>query len=747
MNTSELITALSAMPGRNVNLTNEQEAVIRHPNGPSWVLAGPGTGKTEILTVLLLRLIYVDNDPVQIERIPPESIFITTFTKKAARNLEDRLSIYRNHIINQYPELATIDISKLRIGTLHGMCNDLLQEYRYPVYQNVRLMDDFEQCMFVYENSSLIRQNNANSDLPLWKNYEYLFPQHIWRSKKYPPNKWARAKALVSFFNRIVEDRISVSDLNSSGGYSSPIALAYKEYLQLLEENYRCDFSHIQLIFLNFLQSPIGQMFLKGEKNSDYKGIRWVLVDEYQDTNLIQEEIYMRLANLSPHNIVVVGDDDQAMYRFRGGSVECMVTFDSACNYFLNIPQTNIQKYPLSNNFRSHSDIVSFCNDYVTSFPVMKLPGARVSGKPVLTAARSIAETYPAVSTLSGKTIAKTAELFAQTVNGLISNGIVSDPNQCCLLLKSTKESPQNAGPYADALRIHGLTPYNPRNKSYLEQEEIQTLMGALLSILDQDSFFVPQQPKDIPEIIMQWRVSFDKQVKLNPELAAYVSESVKRIKNTEPGKYLAANLGEIVYYLLGLQPFSQWLDDPVCRMRLGRVTGLIESYSSMPVQGYPSISRGNLKISPSVKGQIVDGWLRNFYHLFIGYMAQTGLDDIESEEVICPSGMVPIMTIHQSKGLEFPFVFVGHCNSKAQISSAHHLEDELGRYPIHQARSFTRPSATDRADLDLIRQYYVAYSRAEYALIILGTDSQLKQGAIPCGPDRTWLRQKSIPL
>ena len=67
---------------------------------------------------------------------------MTTFTEKAALNLEDRISHYRARIVAQRPDLATIDVSKLRVGTLHALCNDLLQEDRAPNYQNVRLMDE-----------------------------------------------------------------------------------------------------------------------------------------------------------------------------------------------------------------------------------------------------------------------------------------------------------------------------------------------------------------------------------------------------------------------------------------------------------------------------------------------------------------------------------------------------------------------------------------------------------------------------
>ena len=105
----------------------------------------------------------------------PESIFLATFTEEAARNWEDRIAQNRAAIVAAGPELANMGISKLRIGTLHGLCNDLLQEFRAPNYQNVRLMDEFEQSMFVYDQSSIVKTPNVVTDLALWSDFEYLF--------------------------------------------------------------------------------------------------------------------------------------------------------------------------------------------------------------------------------------------------------------------------------------------------------------------------------------------------------------------------------------------------------------------------------------------------------------------------------------------------------------------------------------------------------------------------------------------
>jgi len=75
---------------------------------------------------------------------------LTTFTEKAAKNLQDRLSEAFLFLANMYPQLAAIDPSALRIGTLHGLCNDILQEYRYTAYQNLRLLDEVESSLLIH---------------------------------------------------------------------------------------------------------------------------------------------------------------------------------------------------------------------------------------------------------------------------------------------------------------------------------------------------------------------------------------------------------------------------------------------------------------------------------------------------------------------------------------------------------------------------------------------------------------------
>ena len=205
-------------PLQGYTFSGEQEEIIRYRDGPLWIIAGPGSGKSDVLVIRTLKLIFVDN-------INPKSIIITTFTEKAAKNLFDRISNYASYVFNEHPRLTTsIDLHSLRIGTLHSLCNDIMLEYRYPAYENYRLLDDIEQPLFVREHSSFVRQRTPEF-LPLCQNFSYLFDRwdritggRGWGDQTRLPNKWQRAKAAVKLINRIVEDRINLDLLNNADG-------------------------------------------------------------------------------------------------------------------------------------------------------------------------------------------------------------------------------------------------------------------------------------------------------------------------------------------------------------------------------------------------------------------------------------------------------------------------------------------------------------------------------------------------
>lgn len=696
----ELIAGIEAKNGFPLDV--EQKEAICYGVGPLLIAAGPGSGKTEVLVTRCLKFICCDS-------VNPGSILLTTFTEKAAKNLQDRLSEAFLFLANMYPQLAAIDPSDLRIGTLHGLCNDILQEYRYTAYQNLRLLDEVESALLLHKS---VVANIQTIQGELFAQFHYLFgnkPQNAL-------SRWDWALALQKLFNRLIEDRIDPSMLENAGGPWSALLQANGLYEHALANAHACDFSRLLRYFREFLDTAQGNLFLTGDSTGVRLPVTHVLVDEYQDTNPVQETIYLRLCDIPSHNITVVGDDDQALYRFRGGTVECMVGFPLACQTRWSVTPQIVY---LSANHRSDSDIVQFCNNYITSFSQMAAPNVRIPGKPPLQSAVGRTGTHPAVGLIRASTVSACAASCASLVSSLRTHGIVEDYSQCVLLLRSTKNSPNFAGPYVTALQAQNIPIYNPRSKDYLEQEEVAQCLGAFVRIIDPQLVHLNAvlSPR-IVQMAQEWVAKYDAACVQNPELANYVAQGAQAIASKETGERITPATPTIIFRILAHHPFVEYQANPERDLRLSKLTRLFESFCSQYGR--------QLWTDNTRPGELPGWWYSRFYYGLCGYLAQKGLDDDEADEVVCPTGYFPFMTVHQAKGLEFDFVFVGNLGLSVADSDSHRLEADLRGFR-HNPPAVIHPISATQWHDD-IRQHFVAYSRAKFALVLIATDSQLRK-------------------
>ena len=682
-------------------LDNGQKDAISHGSGPLLIAAGPGTGKTEVLVARCLKFICCDG-------VDPGSIMLTTFTEKAAKNLEDRLAEGFLSLVSQYPQLDEIDPSNIRVGTLHSLCNDILQEYRYTAYQNIRLLDEMENSLLIHRrvaNSSGIRKQE------LLAQFGYLF-----RNQKYI-GRWDWTLALLKLFNRVVEDQIDLDRLAAEGGAWSALYEANLAYEEALGKAYSCDFAHLLRHFREFLDTGEGETLLEGDVDGANvrPALTHVLVDEYQDTNPIQESIYLRLCEAEPHNITVVGDDDQALYRFRGGTVECMVGFSDACEQRWGVKPAKIF---LADNHRSDEEIVRWCNKYITSFPQMNAPNVRIQGKPALSASNSRG-THPAVGLIRNSKVADGPRDMALLVKGLKDHGIIGDYSQCVLLLRSAQNSPRYAGPFQNELQELGIPVYNPRSKDYVEQSEVAECLGAFIRIVDADLTQIGNlRSTRTQRLVDGWVDSYDSICVDHPELAEYVKKAAKAISDTGKNDRISPAMPTILYRILSHKPFSDYQTDPEKDLRLSKLTRLFESFCSQYGR--------ELRTDNSNAGELPGWWYGNFYYGLCGYVVQRGLNDDEDDEEVCPQGYFPIMTVHQAKGLEFDFVFVGNLGGSVRDSDSHKLEEDLRKF------RYDPPAVVhameDAKWHDEIRLHFVAYSRAKQALVLMASDGQLRK-------------------
>lgn len=285
-------------------LNPEQREAVLHPGGPLLIFAGAGSGKTRVITYRIARLLR--------EGTPPSRILAVTFTNKAAREMRERIDA-----------LAGEESRGMWIGTFHSLCARLLRidGSSIGLDPNFVIYDDGDQL-------SLIREVFKARNIDDKSIQPRAVLSEISRAKErlLTPEKYAQGA--TGFFERIVSD-------------------VYKSYNSLLHKANALDFDDI-LFFANRLFEQRPDVL---EKYQDR--FLHVLVDEYQDVNFSQYNIVHSFAG-KHKNVVVVGDDDQSIYAWRGADVSLILRFGS------DYPDARIVK--LERNYRSTKNILAGAN-------------------------------------------------------------------------------------------------------------------------------------------------------------------------------------------------------------------------------------------------------------------------------------------------------------------------------------------------------------------------------------------------
>ncbi|WP_284008164.1 ATP-dependent DNA helicase [Haloarcula pelagica] len=698
------------------SFNSAQERAIRHGDGPLHVTAGPGSGKTEVLICRALKLLLVDE-------VPPQGILLTTFTEKAAQNLEER-------IVDRLSRLGfqdVVDANEIRTGTLHSLAKDIMQEYRYEDYASVELLDEDAQQLFMYDNCDFVSVLRGSGSADNWETISDSDIDDVWQffgelrgwKQNFSPNKWEATELASKLFNRISQYRADTTELRTADESAWRVcAEGLERYRQTLRDNSRSDFARLLEQFIEFLDSEAGQRFIDGEPERERPQLEHVLVDEYQDTNPLQQELYFRLTEkLDSPNITVVGDDDQALYRFRGGTVECLIQFPERARQRFSAPVKEVQ---LRANYRSTDDVVSWCNRYIDDYPLMQRPGARAPGKEPMLVDRTDTDGRTSVRALLSEDTGTAAERAAELVERLHEDGYIEDYSQVAFLFKSTKESDDWAGQYVQALRDRDIPVHNPRNKAFLEQDEIRFALGAVIRVIDPefDGASVPwvNLQGGVEDQVEEWATAFDGYVEeYNAwQLDDFVRRKQREIALADDGESLGFTILELLYRILSFDPFREWIegsDRPDRGERLGRLTNLFDAFLSVAGAGYLEKSSNSNSVSTSFLG--------SFYWTFCGYLQAQDFDEPEDPHDQLPAGFVQVMTTHQAKGLEFPVVFTGNLDSEPWTSGTYWLEDQLEPYADIEPVG----DVDDRAERDEVRRFYVSYSRAEEDLFLLGTE------------------------
>tara|TARA_B100000575_G_scaffold291552_1_gene297769 strand:+ start:1 stop:2034 length:2034 start_codon:yes stop_codon:yes gene_type:complete len=293
------------------NLNKAQKEAVMHLDGPLLIVAGAGSGKTKVLTSRIANII-------KNKKAFPNQILSVTFTNKAAKEMQMRVS----HLLGS----EAVGLSWL--GTFHSICAKLLRKHAGAVNlnSNFTIIDTDDQIRLI---KNICKSENID--------IKQLAPRYIlaiidrWKNKGFYPDEVI---------------------INQKDIYEKTILPIYKIYQKKLIELNSCDFGDLILHVVKIF-----------EKNKDIqqiysKNFKYILVDEYQDTNYIQSR-WLQLLSENNKNICCVGDDDQSIYSWRGAEIKNFLEFDQVYE--------NTKIIRLEENYRSTQNILAVASELINN--------------------------------------------------------------------------------------------------------------------------------------------------------------------------------------------------------------------------------------------------------------------------------------------------------------------------------------------------------------------------------------------
>ncbi|MDB2655914.1 UvrD-helicase domain-containing protein [Candidatus Pelagibacter bacterium] len=293
------------------NLNNAQKEAVLHLEGPLLIVAGAGSGKTKVLTSRIAHIIKE-------KKAFPNQILSVTFTNKAAKEMQTRVS----------KMLGSAATGLSWLGTFHSICAKILRKHATAanLNSNFTIIDTDDQTRLI---KNICKSENID--------IKQLAPRFIlaiidrWKNKGYYPSEVI---------------------INKKDIYEKTILPLYKIYQQKLIDLNSCDFGDLILHTVKILENypDIRQIYTANFK--------YILVDEYQDTNFIQSK-WLNLLSEKTKNLCCVGDDDQSIYSWRGAEIKNFLEFDQVYE--------NTKVIRLEQNYRSSQNILSVASNLISN--------------------------------------------------------------------------------------------------------------------------------------------------------------------------------------------------------------------------------------------------------------------------------------------------------------------------------------------------------------------------------------------
>ena len=569
-----------------MKLTTSQERAVKHAGRNLQLIACAGSGKTEVVARRVVHLLT----PGRKDTLAPRNIVAFTFTDKAAAELKERIVNRTREALGEIPGLA-----EMFVGTIHAFCLELLKS-EAPKYLKYEVLNEVQQALFVDRHS---KQSGLTASTDLTGS---------------PLKRYRDTKNYIGALAILREADLDEANLNGCS-----VVDGLEAYRQLLESRSYLDYSSILETAVEVLTTDDGLRRRLAER------VKYVIVDEYQDVNPVQEAIAWSLHELGAR-ICVVGDDDQTIYQWRGSDVQNILTFDKR--------YPGVEQISLEENFRSSDGIVETARTFIEQnaarlAKAMKPTGAQTSEPGDIVA-------------LSFTTPAEEAQYIASTARALRGVAFRQDSSErglswsdMAVLLRSVKA---NAEPITNALQAAGI-PFVVTGMT--------NLFGTSEAEAARQLFYFIGDHHGVDEAALEsaWNsanldldhvnlrtairaVAAAKAALIDPDQKRWGQYSIQRVFLNfldEAGvreERIPNGRGEVVFYNLG--KFSQLISD-------------FEAihFHSKPAEKYASFAD------------------------FLQYRAEDAYPEGWQDNQYANPDAIRIMTVHQAKGMEWPVVFV----------------------------------------------------------------------------------------
>jgi len=632
-------------------LNEQQKLPVIHKNGPLIVIAGAGSGKTRVLTYRIVHLIN--------QNIDPFNILALTFTNKAAAEMKKRIS----------ESVGDSQARNIWMGTFHSVFARILRSEApllgYPT--NFTIYDTYDSERLV---SNIIKELNLNKD-------HYKAKQIRNRISSLKNN----FITVENYFNN--PEMIEIDKMSKR----SEFGIIYKRYVERCFRSSVMDFDDL-LLKTNELLNKFPEVLSKYQDK-----FRYILVDEYQDTNYSQYLIIKALSDRH-QNLCVVGDDSQSIYSFRGANI------DNILNFKKHYP--DCKTYKLEQNYRSSNNIVQCANSLIQNnqFKLDKTIWTQNSDGEKITINKSISDSD------EGRYVA--SNIFERKNNEFLSN------SSFAVLYRTNAQSRA----VEDALRKINIEYQVFGGLSFYQRKEIKDILAYLRlieNLNDEESLrrIINFPSRGIGQTTLDklTLISERQNISLFDSISNLNDPSVKINKGT------IEKLENFRNQILSFKVFSQsnnayetvsHIINKIQIVNFYKNEGSLESFNRIEnieelVNGINDFIEGQEELFESDKS-------------LSRYLEDVALYSETDKEV--SNERVSLMTVHMAKGLEFPIVYV--------------LGMEENLFPSIMSINSREEVEEER------RLFYVAMTRAEKSLTLSYCNQRFKWGnLIECEPSR----------